>query len=127
GHNIGIFGKVVQNRNFRSGTLRNVGQIGNSLLGLTKTTAGTLVLEGTNTYGGPTTVSQGTLIFATTYTTGSSLSVANGALAQIADSAVTPNNVVLKTGSILTNASGKLDVRGNKVIATASPDGTPGT
>jgi autotransporter-associated beta strand protein/T5SS/PEP-CTERM-associated repeat protein len=50
----------ITNLNFRGGTLRNVSEI-NGGAGLTKTTAGTLILEGANTYTGPTTVSAGTL------------------------------------------------------------------
>ncbi len=44
----------------QSGTLQNVGQINNGA-GLTKSTAGTLILAGTNTYTGDTTVSDGIL------------------------------------------------------------------
>ncbi len=50
----------ITNLSFRSGTLKNVSQI-NGGAGLTKTTAGTLTLEGANTYTGDTTVSEGTL------------------------------------------------------------------
>lgn len=51
--------------NFNSGTLKNVGQINNGSTGLTKATAGTLILEGTNTYTGTTLVSEGCLIIDT--------------------------------------------------------------
>lgn len=50
----------VDNFNAMSGTLANVGQL-NSGSDLVKTTAGTLILSGTNTYTGNTTVSVGTL------------------------------------------------------------------
>jgi autotransporter-associated beta strand protein len=111
-------GPPIDVLDFRSGTLKNVKQI-NSGAGLTKTTAGTLPLEGTNTFTGPTTVSAGTLIFKTSYTTGSALQIANGAIAQLARNVATPNSVVLKTGSINTNTSGKLDVTDTKLIVTA--------
>ncbi len=52
--------KNITNLNFQSGTLQNVAEI-NDGAGLTKTTAGTLVLGGTNTYTGDTTVNDGTL------------------------------------------------------------------
>jgi fibronectin-binding autotransporter adhesin len=44
----------------QSGTLQNVGQVNNGA-GWTKSTAGTLILAGTNTYTGDTTVSDGVL------------------------------------------------------------------
>jgi autotransporter-associated beta strand protein len=46
-----------------SGTLQNLAEL-NGGGGLTKTTAGLLVMDGVNTYSGPTTVSAGTLQFA---------------------------------------------------------------
>lgn len=45
-----------------SGTLRNVAEINGGTSGLTKTTSGTLILEGTNTYTGATAVNVGKLI-----------------------------------------------------------------
>ncbi|MCA9244575.1 MAG: autotransporter-associated beta strand repeat-containing protein [Phycisphaerales bacterium] len=48
---------------FRSGTLRNVAEINNGA-GLSKTSAGTLTLDGVNTYTGLTSVSDGTLTLA---------------------------------------------------------------
>ncbi|MDB6120526.1 MAG: transporter, partial [Verrucomicrobiaceae bacterium] len=60
GNRIGTATEAINNLNFQSGTLKNVGSI-NGTGGLTKTTAGLLVLEGTNTYTGITNVNQGTL------------------------------------------------------------------
>jgi T5SS/PEP-CTERM-associated repeat protein/autotransporter-associated beta strand protein len=115
-HNIGgAGGAAIDALDIRSGTLKNVAQINNGA-GLTKTTAGTLALDGTNTYTGTTTVSAGTLVFNTTYTSGSALDVADGAVAKIGQSLATPNNVVLRTPTISTNATGKLDVSDNKII-----------
>jgi autotransporter-associated beta strand protein len=51
----------IDNLIFASGTLKNVAEINNGA-GLTKTTAGTLILAGTNTYTGPTTVKAGTVV-----------------------------------------------------------------
>jgi fibronectin-binding autotransporter adhesin len=53
--------QAIDNLNFEFGTLQNVAQINNGAVGLTKTTAGTLVLAGTNTYSGDTLVAAGTL------------------------------------------------------------------
>ena len=58
--------QTITNLNFESGTLENVSEInggsGNANSVLVKTTTGTLILDGTNTYSGGTTVSDGTLI-----------------------------------------------------------------
>ncbi len=60
GHTIGNATNSINTLNFQSGTLQNVAQINNGA-GLTKTTSGTLILDGINTYTGATTVSAGTL------------------------------------------------------------------
>jgi autotransporter-associated beta strand protein len=60
GHNIGSATASIDHLNFQSGTLRNVGTI-NGTGGLTKTTAGALVLSGTNSYTGPTVINGGEL------------------------------------------------------------------
>ena len=51
---------TIDNLNFQSGTLRNIGQINNGAA-LVKSTAGTLSLAGTNTYTGGTQLSAGQL------------------------------------------------------------------
>ena len=106
-----------------SGVLKNVAQINNGA-GFTKngTTGGTLSLDGVNTFTGPTAVTNGTLQFITSYTTGASLSVSDGARAYLPHSNATPNQVVVKTGSINTNTAGKVDIGDNKLIVT-----TPGS
>ena len=61
GHNIGLAaGQITLNAN--SGTLTNVAEINGGGVGLTKQTAGTLVLAGPNNYTGNTTVNAGVLI-----------------------------------------------------------------
>ena len=60
GHAIGDATNAITTLEWQSGTLWNVLQINNGA-GLTKTTSGTLVLAGTNTYSGATTVNLGTL------------------------------------------------------------------
>jgi autotransporter-associated beta strand protein len=60
-HNFAIGGvSPIDNLQFRSGTLKNVGEINNGA-GLTKTGPGTLYLNTNNTYTGPTNITQGTL------------------------------------------------------------------
>jgi autotransporter-associated beta strand protein len=53
---------AIDTLEFQSGTLQNVAQINNGATGLTKSTTGTLVLSGTNSYSGGTTVNGGTLL-----------------------------------------------------------------
>jgi autotransporter-associated beta strand protein len=60
GNGIGVAGSLIDNLNFQSGTLKNVATI-NGTGGLTKTTAGILIVEGTNPYSGDTTVTEGKL------------------------------------------------------------------
>jgi autotransporter-associated beta strand protein len=59
-HSIGG-GNPIDNLNFQSGILRNVGQINNGFTGVTKTSPGTLTLSGTLAYTGDTRISEGTL------------------------------------------------------------------
>ncbi|MDZ7618469.1 MAG: autotransporter-associated beta strand repeat-containing protein, partial [Patescibacteria group bacterium] len=65
--------------NAQSGTLANLGEL-NGGGTLTKTTAGTLVLSGANTYTGATTVNAGTLLVHGTHTGGGAYTVAGGTL-----------------------------------------------
>ncbi len=60
GFNLGTATEPINNLNFQSGTLRNVGTI-NGTGGVTKTTAGTLLMDTANSYTGTTTVSAGIL------------------------------------------------------------------
>lgn len=65
----------IDNLDIRSGVLKNVSQINNGG-GYTKTTAGTLILDGTNTYGGTTMVADGTLRLAKTQNLGGGANIA---------------------------------------------------
>lgn len=70
---------AIGSLSFASGTLGNVKQINNGTTGLTKTTAGTLILGGVNTYTGSTTVSAGTLQVDGSIAASSGITVAGGA------------------------------------------------
>jgi autotransporter-associated beta strand protein len=61
GFNIGSGAQVIDTLTFASGTLKNVGEI-NGGVALNKTTGGTLFIEGTNTYTGPTNVDAGKVV-----------------------------------------------------------------
>jgi autotransporter-associated beta strand protein len=60
GNDIGVSGATIDTLTFASGELKDVASI-NGTGGLTKTTAGTLLLSGTVSYAGDTTVSEGIL------------------------------------------------------------------
>jgi len=119
----------IDNLQFRSGTLRNVGQINNGT-GLTKTGPNTLFLNTNNTYSGTTTVSQGTLFVVNldgSATSGGVVSVSFGATLAgpgfisgpvLSSGTVAPtgfNNSQIGTftlnNSFSQNASGTLDIQ----------------
>ena len=75
GHAIGDATNTVSTLNFQRGTLTNVTSI-NGTAGLTKTTAGTLTLDGTMGYTGVTTISAGTLRIGAASGTNTSTSLA---------------------------------------------------
>ena len=79
GNSIGGSGALVGTLNFQSGTLQNVLQINNGA-GLTKTTAGTLIIDGTNNYSGATIVSAGKLLINGSTSTSSAVTVDAGIL-----------------------------------------------
>ena len=60
GHDLGASGAGALTFTVESGTLQNIASI-NGTGGLNKTTGGTLLLQGTNTYTGPSTLSGGSL------------------------------------------------------------------
>jgi len=79
GHTIGSAIAPINYLNIQSGTLLNVVEI-NGGAALVKTTGGTLVLAGNNTYTGPTTVSNGTLLVNGSINTGAVTVAAAGTL-----------------------------------------------
>jgi autotransporter-associated beta strand protein len=109
GHALGSSSVAIDALNFNSGTLKNVSQINNGA-GLTKATAGTLILDGTNSYSGATTVSAGTLLV-------------NGVLGNT-DVTVGANGTIGGSGSLggaLTFGAGaKLDLTGATIGLTST-------
>ncbi|TCO92740.1 autotransporter-associated beta strand protein [Chthoniobacter flavus] len=101
GHNLGTATEAINNLNFQSGTLRNVGAI-NGTDGLTKTTTGTLIMEGTNSYTGVTNVNAGTLLVRGSLN-GSTVAVNNTGILGGAQGLGTAT-----TGSVTVNAGGTL-------------------
>lgn len=86
GNTIGNATNLIDNLSFQSGVLRNVAEI-NGGAGLVKTSAGTLLLSGTNTFTGGVSVNAGTLRVteATALSVYNSVSVASGAAFHFAD------------------------------------------
>jgi len=66
GHNIGDAVNPINTLNLQSGTLQNVTEVNGGVSPLTKIGAGTLYLDGTNTYTAGTTISGGLLQFQST-------------------------------------------------------------
>lgn len=113
GFNIGsatLIGSGSGSLNFQSGTLKNVGEINNGAA-FNKTTAGTLILEGTNTYSGTTTITDGTLQVGSGGATGtlgtSTAPIANsGTLAFNRSNTIAVPNVISGTGAVTQMGSG---------------------
>jgi autotransporter-associated beta strand protein len=104
GHDLGASGSGVLTFTAESGTLQNITSI-NGTGGLTKTTTGTLVLQGNNTYSGNTTISGGTL--------------ALGSSNALPATALWIDNATLNAATF-TDTVGTLDVSGNAVIQLGS-------
>jgi autotransporter-associated beta strand protein len=86
--------------------------------GLTKIGPGTLNLLGANSYAATTSVGAGRLILNQTFATNTSVAISAGAVLELAQAPA----VTLKTSSIV--ATGKLDVKDNKLVITGQPVGT---
>lgn len=85
GHKIGSAATPIDSLNFQAGTLQNVAEINGGAI-LTKTTGGTLILNGNNLYAGGTNVNAGTLLASTPM----------------------PNQSATGTGAVVVNSGGTL-------------------
>jgi fibronectin-binding autotransporter adhesin len=95
----------IDNLNFQSGTLQNVGQVNNGA-GWSKSTAGTLTLAGTNAYTGAATVNAGTLSVTGTVNPASILAVGGGTLSFGGTAAQTVAGLTVNAGSsVVTNTN----------------------
>ena len=128
GHSIGDAVNVIDTLTLASGTLKDVQEI-NGGGAVTKTTAGTLILLGTNTYTGATTISAGTLQAGnggTSGTLGSGNVIDNATLAfNRSDLLTVANNVsgtgvVNQTGSGTTVASGVNTYTGQTTVSAGN-------
>ncbi|WP_050028141.1 autotransporter-associated beta strand repeat-containing protein [Verrucomicrobium sp. BvORR034] len=116
---IGTASAAIAQLNFRSGVLKNLASI-NGTGGLTKTSTGTLVVEGTNTYSGSTTVSQGVLQVGR-LNAGSITSAATvQSTATLAGTGTVNGSVNLNAGGILAPGDNGGSGSGTLVIAGAS-------
>jgi autotransporter-associated beta strand protein len=61
GKNVGSATDLI-NLDLQSGTLKNLGQLNGGTTALVKSTTGTLIVDGTNTYGGNTEIRAGTIV-----------------------------------------------------------------
>lgn len=106
GHNLGTATEAINNLNFQAGTLRNVGAI-NGTGGLTKTTTGTLIMEGTNSYTGDTNINAGTLLVRGSIN-GSAMTVNNTGILRGAQGlgTATTGAVTVSTGGTLAPGEG---------------------
>ena len=97
GHNIGGT-PVINTLNLLSGTLKNVAEINNGG-SITKSGAGTLILDGSNAYTGGTTISVGTLLVNGTAAS-SAMSISSGAT--LGGTGTVGGTVTLNSGGFVT-------------------------
>jgi len=114
---------LFDNLNFKSGTLQNVAQINNGA-GLTKTTTGTLIIGGTNTYTGTTAITAGTLQVDGSLASGSTVAV--GTSGTLSGSGTISGNATLTGSGVISSSgtiAGTLGVTGGNWNGTGSVTG----
>jgi autotransporter-associated beta strand protein len=121
----------IDTLNLQSGTLKSLGNINAAVPTFIKTTAGTLTLDGSNTYGGATQISQGTLRIAATGTIPNtpSITVPAGAatfdVSPVVSGFSVAGKTLIGTGSVLGKIN--LDAGGNIRPGATANDGDVGT
>ena len=108
---------AIDTLNFRSGTLKNVSQINDGTIGLTKTTSGTLTLSGTHTYTGPTTISAGKLVLDGSLA--GELTATSGTLAPQGTPSITGNLAIPSGGRLEATPGVTLTAGGTVTLAGA--------
>ena len=122
GNAIGAAGALIGTVTLGGGTLKNVTEI-NAGAAVAKTTAGTLILDGTNTYTGATTVSAGTLQVGAGGATGSigaGAIVDNAALAFNRSGSLAVTNAISGTGTVSFAGGGTFTLSGANSYAGAT-------
>jgi fibronectin-binding autotransporter adhesin len=127
GHRIGgtTAASAIDVLNLQAGTLKNVLQINNGA-GLTKTGAGTLILDGANTYTGGTIISAGTVQIGAGGTSGSIVGnvTNNGILVFNRSDAVSFGGLISGTGAVNHDGSGATTLSGgNTYTGTTTING----
>lgn len=116
GHNIGSATNTINNVNLTAGVLKDVGEI-NGGGAISKTGAGTLVIQGNSGYTGTTTVSTGTLLVSndphgTGLATGTNSVAVNGT-STLGGNGRIAGNVTLASGTTLAPGGNATSIAGN--------------
>jgi len=114
GYTIGTLTRPINNMQLESGTLKNVTEI-NGGLAFSKTTAGTLILEGNNGFTGQFTIAAGTLQVgtgSTTGTLGTGPMVNNAALVINRAGTYAAANAISGTGTLTVSGNGTVFLTG---------------
>jgi autotransporter-associated beta strand protein len=114
---------------FASGTLKNVADI-NTGGALNKTTAGTLTIDGTNTYTGATNVNEGTVVVSGSLS-GSTVSVASGAELRLSAGTITTPAALSVAGTLsgagtVDGGSGAIDVAATGSVSSGTGNDSAG-
>ncbi len=119
GHHIGSAANTINTLTLAAGTLKDTGEI-NGGAAISKTTTGTLVMQGNNAYTGATTVSGGSLLVNNTHTGTSSATGSN--LVTVTNTTTLGGNGRI-AGAVTVNSGGTLAPGGNATTITAGTTG----